>query len=188
VFAFYAAPSPTSSYLTFVARLDDERQLPAVAGLVRSVAERSVIRTDTIAARYARLDGDKRLAASITSGFALLAFLVAIAGIYGVMAFLVAGRRREIGIRMALGADAGAVQRFVFRSSLAAVVAGALIGVTAALIASRWIASQLYGVTATDPATYAGVCGVVVATALLATWVPARRAARIDPAMTLKAE
>jgi ABC-type antimicrobial peptide transport system permease subunit len=141
-----------------------------------------------MAVRYARLDGDKRLAASITGGFGVLALLVATAGIYGVMAFLVAGRRREIGIRMALGADRGAVQRLVFRSSLAAVVTGAAVGVAAALVAARWVASQLYGITATDPATYAAVCGLIVATALAATWLPARRAARVDPALTLRAE
>jgi ABC-type antimicrobial peptide transport system permease subunit len=188
VFAFYAAPSPTSSSLRFVARVDDDAMLPSVASLVRSIADRSVIRVDTIAARYGRLDGDKRLAASITSGFGVLALLVATAGIYGVMAFLVAGRSREIGIRMALGADRRAVQRLVFRSSLTAVGVGAGIGIGSALIASRWIASQLYGVTATDPATYAAVCSLIVVTALAATWLPARRAAGVDPAVTLKAE
>ena len=188
VFAFYAAPAPTSSYLEFVARVDDLAMLPSIAGAVRSVAERSVVRVDTIAARYARLDGDKRLAASITSGFGILALLVATAGIYGVMAFLVAGRSREIGIRMALGADRGAVQRLVFRSSLVAVVTGAVLGVAAALVASRWIASELYGVTATDPATYATVSALIVATALVATWLPARRAASVDPALTLRSE
>jgi predicted permease len=188
VFVFYMRQPATYSPARFVVRLADEAMLPAVATLARSVAERSVVRTDTIAARYARLDGDKRLAASITSGFGLLALVVATAGIYGVMAFLVAGRRREIGIRMALGADRGAVQRLVFRSSLAAVVTGAAVGVAAALVAARWVASQLYGITATDPATYAAVCGLIVATALAATWLPARRAARVDPALTLRAE
>jgi predicted permease len=187
VFAFYAATSPGSSSLRFVARVDDEALLPSIAGAVRSIAERAVVRVDTIDARYARLDGDKRLAASITSGFGVLALVVATAGIYGVMAFLVAGRSREIGIRMALGADRAVVQRLVFRSSLLAVGIGAAIGVVAALIASRWIASELYGVTATDPATYAAVCGLIVATALLATWLPARRAAAVDPAVTLRA-
>jgi len=188
VFVFYAPRAPTSSFLRFVARVEDEHMLPSVAGAVRSETERSVVRTGTITARYARLDGDKRLAASITSGFGALALLVATAGVYGVMAFLVAGRSREIGIRMALGADRGSVQRLVFRSSLGAVGVGAAVGAGAALLASRWIGSQLYGVTATDPITYAAVCGLVLATAALATWLPARRAASVEPALTLRGE
>jgi predicted permease len=188
VYVSYLRLPPTSTPLRFVARLDDEAMVASIASLVRSEAPRSVVRTETMAARYAHLDADKRLAASITTGFGGLALVVATAGIYGVMAFLVAGRSREIGIRMALGADRRAVQRLVFRSSLIAVGVGAAIGVAAALIASRWIASQLYGVTATDPPTYAAVCGLILATALAATWWPARRAANVDPALTLRAE
>jgi ABC-type antimicrobial peptide transport system permease subunit len=152
------------------------------------VAERTIVRVDTIAARYAQLDGDRRLAASITSAFGLLAMAIATAGIYGVMAFLVAGRSREIGVRMALGADAAAVRRLVLRSALAAVLAGSIAGVAAALGLSRVIDAQLYGLTATDPATYLTVGALVILTAVLATWIPARRAARIDPAITLRGE
>ena len=188
VYVLYVRLSPTTHPLRFVARLDDERLLPAVTSMVRATAERSVVRTETMATRYARLDADKRLAASITTGFGALALVIATAGIYGVMTFLVAGRSREIGVRMALGADRGAVQRLVFRSSLTAVVSGAAIGVAAALLASRSIASQLYGVTPTDPPTYAAVCALIVATAIVATWLPARRAARMDPAVTLRAD
>jgi putative ABC transport system permease protein len=188
VYVMYMRLSPTSAPLRFVARLEGEGLLPAVTSMVRSIAERSVVRTETMATRYARLDADKQLAALITTGFGLLALVVATAGIYSVTAFFVSSRSREIGIRMALGADRGTVQRLVFRSSMIAVINGAVIGVAAARLASGSIASQLYGVKATDPSTYAVICGLIVATAIAATWLPARRASNLDPAVTLRAE
>ena len=187
IYVSYIRLSSDFSPLRFVVRLDDRRRAAALAGLVRAVAPRVVVRADTIADRYAQLDGDTRLMATIATGFGLLALVVATAGVYVVMAFLVSGRTREIGIRMALGADRGGVQRLIFGSSLRFVAAGASIGLIAAIASSRAIASQLFGVTATDPATYATVAAFVIATALAATWWPARRAARVDPAVTLRA-
>jgi predicted permease len=188
VFFVYTRLGAKDVPLTFVARLQDGRQLPALTDAVRKVAVRSIVRTDTLANRYAALDADKRLAAVTTSAFGVLALIIAVAGIYAVMACLVAGRTREIGIRMALGADRAAVRRLIFGSSLRFVLAGAGLGLLAALVMSRWIAAQLYGVTATDPATYTAVTGLVIVTALIATWLPARQAARVDPAVTLRAE
>jgi putative ABC transport system permease protein len=188
VFIVYTQLGPKSAPLTFVARMQDERQLPAVTAAVRRVAVRSIVRTNTLENRYAALDADKRLAAFTTSGFGLLALAIAMAGVYAVMAFLVAGRRREIGIRMALGADRGDVRRLVFGSSLRFVLIGATAGLGAALVASRWISAQLFGVTGTDARTYATVTGLVVITSLLATWYPARQAARVDPATTLRTD
>lgn len=188
VFVAYLRPSATSAPLSFVIKLDDEGRLPMIADVARGVAPNLVVRTDTVEARYRRLEADTRLAAAITSGFGTLAWLVAAGGIYAVMAFLVAGRTREIGIRMALGADEHAVRRMVLRSSLRAVVIGAGVGLGAAALAYQSISAQLFGVTPTDPATYAGVAALVVVTAVLATWFPARRAARIDPAITLRAD
>ena len=117
-----------------------------------------------------------------------MALIVAVSGIYAVMAFLVAGRSREIGIRMALGADRGNVRLLILSSSLRFVVAGAILGLVVPTILSRAIVSQLYGVEPTDPATYAGVAGLRVITAIAATWWPARRASRVDPAVTLRRE
>ena len=104
------------------------------------------------------------------------------------MAFLVAGRRRELAIRMALGADGRDVARHVLGSALRFVAAGAVVGLGAAWFASRLIASQLFGVSPTDAATYAAVAALVIVAATLATLVPARRAARLDPALALRAE
>ena len=188
VFVSYIRLSPKATPLTFVAKLDDEKRLPMLAEAARSVAPRLLVRTDTIEARYRRLEGDTRLAAAITGGFGAIAWLVATCGIFAVMAFLVAGRTREIGIRMALGADKGAVRRMVLGSSLRAVLIGVVLGLAASAVAAQWIAAQLYGVTATDPLTYTAVALLIIVTALVATWLPARRAARVDPAVTLRSE
>jgi ABC-type antimicrobial peptide transport system permease subunit len=110
------------------------------------------------------------------------------AGIYGVMALLTASRTREIGVRMALGADRAAIRRLVFGSSLRPVVVGAMIGVISAAIAAKWAQSLLYGVSFADPVSYVLVALVVMAGALVATWQPARKAARVDPVVTLRAE
>jgi putative ABC transport system permease protein len=188
VFVAYKALSPTSHPLTFVARLDDGLSLSALTSLVRATAEKSIVRVESIEERYRALEGDTRLAAAVTGGFAAVALVVATCGIYAVMAFLVSGRRREIGIRIALGADRSAVQKLVFGSALRFVLAGTLIGLAAAAVGTQAIAAQLFGVTPIDPATYAGVAALVAVTAILATWWPARRAAAVDPAVTLRAE
>ena len=188
VFVSYIRLSPKSVPLTFVAKLDDERKLPTLGEAARSVAPRLLVRTDTVEARYRSLEGDTRLAAAITGGFGAIAWIVATCGIFAVMAFLVAGRTREIGIRMALGADRASVRRMVLGSSLRAVLLGVVLGLGASAIASQWIAAQLYGVTPTDPVTYFSVAGLIILTAAVATWWPARRAAGVDPAITLRAE
>lgn len=128
------------------------------------------------------------MATAIISSFAVVAFVIAVAGVFGVMTFLVTNRTREIGIRMALGAERTDVRRMVLGSSLRLVVAGVIVGAAAAALSGRWLESQLFGVTPTDPLTYAIVIATVMATAVAATWHPASRAARVDPAITLRAE
>ena len=188
VFVAYMRLSPTSHPLMFVAKLDSLDRVPALTSLVRAEAGRAIVRVDTVEARYARLEGDKWLTAVVTSGFGALALVVAVGGIYAVMAFLVAGRTREIGIRMALGASALDVRQLVFTTSLRFVALGAALGLGGAALASRWLASQLFGISAVDPATYAAVTALVVVAAAAATWWPARRASRVDPAVALRAE
>jgi ABC-type antimicrobial peptide transport system permease subunit len=102
------------------------------------------------------------------------------------MAFLVANQAREIGIRMALGADSLRIRRLVLESSMWLVLVGAAIGIGGALVASRWAQSQLFGVSATDPTTIVLVAVVIVITALFATWHPARQATRVDPTVLLR--
>jgi ABC-type antimicrobial peptide transport system permease subunit len=139
-------------------------------------------------ATYALRHAETRMATSIVTAFAGIAFLIAIAGVFGVMTVVVNSRTREIGIRMALGAGAQEVRRMVFGSSLRLILAGVAIGLATAVGASRYIESQLFGVTPTDPLTLGVVSAVVTMAAMLATWHPATRAARVDPAETLRVE
>jgi ABC-type antimicrobial peptide transport system permease subunit len=124
----------------------------------------------------------------VIAGFGVLAFGVAMAGIYGVMMFLVTGRAREIGIRIALGAQPSDVRRIFLRSSARLVLAGGVLGVAGAAMLSRAMQSMLFGVTPSDPATFVTVLIFVGTTALAATWFPARQAARVDPVIALRAE
>jgi predicted permease len=188
VFAGFIRRVPTSSSLNFVVRMDDARRLNMLADAARSISPRLVVRVDTVEARYRRLEADNRLAAAITSGFGTLAWIVAAAGIYAVMAFLVSGRTREIGVRMALGADRPAIRSMILSSSLRFVALGVGVGLATAGVASQWIGARLFDVSPLDPVTYLTVAAIVVATALVATWLPARRAAQVDPATTLRAE
>ncbi|HUO86596.1 MAG TPA: FtsX-like permease family protein, partial [Thermoanaerobaculia bacterium] len=130
----------------------------------------------------------QRFAASLLGGFALIGLTLAALGIYGVVSYTVAQRRRELGIRLALGASPRRVRNQVVASSMATVGAGIALGLAGALAAGRLAASLLYGVEPTDPATLAAVAALLAGAAFLATYLPARETVRIDPVETLKAE
>ena len=132
--------------------------------------------------------GPQRFQMTLLSIFAVLALVLAALGIYGVMAYSVAQRSREIGIRMALGADSSLVQRMVVGSGLRLAIAGVALGLAGALAGTRLLASLVYKVSTTDPATLVATAAVLVGAALLASWLPARRATRVDPAVALRAE
>lgn len=183
-----AATGGSYGFVSVIARLESRARAEAVLQAARSVDPRFRVTLSFVEDDYAEAFGDTLLATRIIGVFASLSFLVAIVGVYGLMAFLVAGRRREIGIRLALGADRRDIRRLVLGSSVRLVLAGAVAGVAAALAASRWVEARLFGVTPTDPSTYALVTIAVVATAVLATWRPARQAARVDPVISLRAE
>jgi predicted permease len=179
---------PLYGFLQFAVRLDPRASVNEIFNDIRTIDSRFRLRLQSMDEIYASRHDDTLFATRVVGGFAILAFLLAIAGVYGVMAFLVAGRTREIGIRMALGATARDVSRLVLRSSGTMVVVGAVVGVASALMLTRWTGSQFFGVTPTSPGIYLLVTAVVVVTSLVATWRPARAAARIDPAVTLKTE
>lgn len=132
--------------------------------------------------------GGPRFQMSIFALFAVLALTLAAVGIYGVVMYSVAQRSREIGIRMALGADASRVRRMVFANGVRLALAGVVLGLGGAFVAGRAIASLVYGVGTNDPATLAGSALVLLVAAALASWVPARRATGVDPAVSLRAE
>jgi ABC-type antimicrobial peptide transport system permease subunit len=122
---------------------------------------------------------------SLAAGMALL---LGVVGIYGVISYSVSQRTREIGIRMALGAEAAAVQAMFVRHGLTLAGVGLVIGLGAALGLSRLMGSLLYGVSAGDPLTYAAVGAVLAGAAAMAAYLPARRAARVEPLEALRAE
>jgi putative ABC transport system permease protein len=129
-----------------------------------------------------------RLVATLSTAFGVLATLLAVIGLYGVMAYTVARRTREIGVRMALGAVQGDVVWLVMREVLVLVGGGIVLGLVAAWGLGRLISSQLYGVTASDPVTIAGAAGLLLVVALLAGYLPARRATRVNPVLALRYE
>jgi predicted permease len=172
--------------LSFVARLSSESRRDDVEAMLRAVSPTSRIRVQFIRDRYARLFADEMLAAAVMNIFGVLALVVTSAGVYSVMAFLVAGRTREIGIRMALGADRGAITRMVVGSSARLVGVGALTGIAIAFVGARWGSTLLFGVSPRDPLTYGGAAVLVVAIAIIATWRPAFVAGRVDPSRLLR--
>ncbi len=129
-----------------------------------------------------------RLAATLLSVFGGLALLLASIGLYGVMAYVVGQRRREIGVRLALGAQRGDVFKLVIKEGMALVTAGVAIGLVGAIAGTRLLRTFLYEVRPTDAVTFIGIALTLAAVALLANYLPARRAARIDPMKALRAE
>jgi len=129
-----------------------------------------------------------RLAGGALGVFGLLALLLAAAGLYGVMSHVVAGRTREIGIRMALGADAFAVLRLILRQGMRLVLIGLAIGLAVALALTHLLKSLLFGISATDPLTFAVIALLLTLVALLACYLPARRATKTDPMNALRCE
>jgi ABC-type antimicrobial peptide transport system permease subunit len=119
---------------------------------------------------------------------AAMALLLGVVGIYGVVAYLAARRTREIGIRLALGAQTSDVRRLILRHGLSLTGVGILLGTIVSLATSRLISALLFGVAPTDPVTYAGVSIALAAVALLATWLPARRASQVEPLVALRYE
>ena len=183
--------SPDLSTLTFYART--ERDPAAMAGTLRSVmngldANLPVNDLRTLDEQVNNSMNAARIVAALSAAMALLAALLAALGLYGVLAYVVAQRTREIGTRMALGAQAGDVLRMVMKQGLLLAVGGGVAGIAIALGVMRYLKSLLYGVEANDPVTIAAVIGLLLLVALAACWIPARRATRVDPMVALRYE
>ncbi|MES1211068.1 MAG: FtsX-like permease family protein, partial [Acidobacteriota bacterium] len=179
--------------------------MPSLAVVVRTASDPAAV-TAPAAAQVRELDPDlpvyavktmeEVLATSsaqpkfymlLLGGFALIALVLAAVGIYGVIGYTVRQRTQEIGIRMALGATRDRVQRMVVRQGMTLALLGAAAGLAGALVATRWMQSLLYQVSAMDPAIYSTVAAVLVTVAAVASWLPARRAAATEPLLALRA-
>jgi ABC-type antimicrobial peptide transport system permease subunit len=145
-------------------------------------------RTQTMPERVARSLAQQRFSMALLTLFAAVANTLAAIGVYGVMSCFVVQRTREIGIRVAIGATPGAVRGMVLRQGLAVALAGGLAGPAGALALARMMQSLLYGVGPNDPVTFLAVAITLFAVAAVATYLPARRAARVDPLISLRAE
>ncbi len=168
-----ASAAPTASIRTLVRALDPDLPVYSVA---------------TIEERIRRASAGQRFSATLMGGFAVVALLLAALGLYGVVSFAVGARTQEIGVRMALGARPADIFGLILGGTSRLVIAGVLAGLLLSLGLTRFITSLLYEVPPYDPLTYAGVGLLLAAVVFLAAWLPARRAARVDPVVALRAE
>jgi putative ABC transport system permease protein len=171
------------------ARGDAAALAPAIRQAIWSVdKDQPVVRTATMDELLATSAAERRFALIVFEAFALAALVLAAAGIYGILAGSVAERTRELGVRAALGASRGMIVELVVRQGLTLTACGVLVGLAGAAAASQVLVSMLFGISPLDPATYLGVIAVLGVVALVACSVPAWRAARVDPATTLRTE
>ncbi|MFN2512793.1 MAG: ADOP family duplicated permease [Pyrinomonadaceae bacterium] len=180
-----------SSYTNFVVRVRGR-----AADLIPSVRNEVLALDPTLAvnqikpmsAQIGNAVAAIRLASTLIAVFGVVALLLASIGLYGVMAWVVSQRTHEVGIRMALGAQVGDVLTLILRKGMLMTAIGVLIGLGLALIGTRLMESQLYGVSATDPITFAAISLLLVVVAFLACYIPARRATKVDPLVALRYE
>jgi putative ABC transport system permease protein len=175
--------------LVIRAAADPSSLIPSATRLVRSIAPTDPIENVlTISQVKDQSIAPRRLNAALVSSFGILAVIIAAVGIAGVLAFSVSARTNEIGIRMSLGADASRVQRMVIMEGGMLLAIGLVIGIVGAALGSRMIQGLLFGVPPHDPLTLGLVAGIMAAIGIGACWLPAARAARIDPAITMRGQ
>jgi len=189
--AYLDAPSPPFAYLTLVVRtgLDPVALAPAIRGAIHSLdANIPLSEIQTMDHVVAEANGQSRFYLILLGAFAAVALVLAGVGIYGVMSYSVSRRTHEIGVRMALGAQGRDVLRLVVFQGIIQALAGVAVGLAGALALSRLMGGLLYGTRPTDPATFAVVVLVLSGVAIAASYIPARRAAKVDPMVALRYE
>jgi putative ABC transport system permease protein len=177
--------------LSFVIRVAGEPAplIPAVRAVAADVEPNQPLHNVmTMEQRLANTTTSRRFHTALLGSFAAVALLLAVVGIYGVMSYAVTQRRREIGVRMALGAQRSDVVALIIHGGLRLTLLGVAIGLAGASALKRYLSSQLYSVKPTDPMTFLTVAVVLTGVALLACWLPARRAARVHPMVALRTE
>lgn len=200
VYETLRAPAPATVYLSYLQHrgrpmtlvLEASSGVAAAAAAVRSVVQPKVpaqpLRIRTLAAQVEGSLIRERLIARLTTGFAVLAMLLAAVGLYGLIAYSVTNRTREIGVRLALGANQGTIERSIFGQSLRVVAVGTVLGLPLAYALASVVGGMIVGVSPVDPATMSGAVAALAIVAVLAAAVPARRASRVDPATSLRFE
>ena len=188
---YYPALQRPEAFTTIMARTDgDPAQLVgAVRAALKEVDPTIPLNQPTTLATFVEQSmADRRLTMLLLAVFAGLALVLASLGVYSVMAYSVGQRHGEIGVRMALGAKPQDVEKMVIRGGLALTGIGVAIGLVTALAVTRLMNALLFGVGASDPLTYLGIIVLLVAVALVACWLPARRAGRVDPMVVMRNE
>lgn len=195
-----AEPSEAESYLFYQQRPSDQMRIVVRFGadfsLVAEALKRAIwevdpnipVEVNTLADQVAGTITTPRFYTGLLATFAALALLLAAVGLYGTMSYVVGERQREMGIRLALGAAASSVTTLVVRQGLILTVLGAVVGMAGAVLGTRLLESFLFGVTATDASAFVVGVAVLTGVALVASYLPARRATLIDPVQTLRAE
>jgi predicted permease len=187
VFMPFAQMLAIGGGLVIRAERDAARLAPAAMRVVRRIAPTAPIENVMTIAQFKDLSvSPRRLNAALVSSFGVLAVIIAAVGIGGVLAFSVSARTNEIGIRMSLGADGGRVQRMILSEGGVLVAIGLVLGVGGAFVAARVIRGLLFGVAPHDPITFIGVAMTMAAIGIGACWIPALRAARVDPAIAMR--
>lgn len=182
------APSGWMS-LVIKTSVEPSSLVPAIRKVVAGIDRtQPLFAVESLDQRLANSVAQRRQRMLLLGAFALLALVIAVIGVYSVMAYSVTRRTHELGIRIALGAQARDVRRMVVAEGLRMALGGIVIGCAGALALTRVVSSFLFGITATDPATFVSVCLLLLAAACLASYIPARRATRVDPLIALRHE
>jgi len=178
-------------HVSLVVRTDgDPARLagPERAAIREVLPRRPILQIVTMMDKVAAAIETPRFLTTLVSVFGALALTLAAVGLYGIVAYVVRQREREIGVRVALGAPPARVVGLMLRRGMAPVLAGLAVGIPLALLATRLLRSLLYEVSASDPVTFVGVAALLAGGALVASWLPSGRAARVDPMITLRAD
>jgi putative ABC transport system permease protein len=174
--------------LTMLSDADTRLVTSAARGILQDLDPEIPAEFRTFAQVYSASLGSRRFNVMLIGFFGITALLLATAGVFGVMAYSVSRRTREIGVRVALGAGSGDVLRMILSQGLRTIFIGVAIGIAGSLALTRTVESLLFGVTATDPLTFGGVTLLLIGAALLACFIPARRATKVDPMISLRYE
>jgi putative ABC transport system permease protein len=189
--SYWPHPEQAFSFMTFVIRAQGAAAgiAPAARNVIQTLdSEQPVADVRTMESLLAKSVARARFSTLLLTVFASVALLLAAVGIYGVMAYTVSQRTHEIGVRMALGAQTRDVLRLVVRQGMALALAGVAIGLIASFMLTRLMKSLLFEVSATDPLTYGLIAVILSFVALLACFIPARRATKVDPMTALRYE